>query len=339
MMIQSVTKAGKKLFVILILGITLLQSGCNNSTKETQQKAEKTDGVEEQKKTESGDWEEARTTPYGKYPETVTYTLAQMNGANNSNLPKGQTYENNEYTRYLKKMLNIQNENTYMESEDRYDEFVNVIVKDRMLPDVMVISDKKMLDEMVENDLIEDLTEVYEFCTTDRIKAMYSSYGTELLDSVKYDGKLMAMPETVIDHGPCLLWLRKDWMDKLGLEEPQTLEEAFDVIEAFQKNRMGAAPGEEPIGLVCDTSLVGTTSSSYSVDPVFQKFGANPQRWQKGENGEVVYGSLTEETKNALEYLNQLYERGILDENFALRAQNNLRDLVVSGKCGAFFGL
>lgn len=102
---------------------------------------------------------------------------------------------------------------------------------------------------------------------------------------------------------------------------------------------MGAAPGEEPIGLVCDTSLVGTTSSSYSVDPVFQKFGANPQRWQKGENGEVVYGSLTEETKNALEYLNQLYERGILDENFALRAQNNLRDLVVSGKCGAFFGL
>ena len=41
MMIQSVTKAGKKLFVILILGITLLQSGCNKATKETQQKDRK----------------------------------------------------------------------------------------------------------------------------------------------------------------------------------------------------------------------------------------------------------------------------------------------------------
>ena len=61
---------------------------------------------------------------------------------------------------------------------------------------------QEMLDEMVENDLVEDLTEVYESCTTDRIKAMYASYGTELLDSVKYDGKLMAMPATVIDHGP-----------------------------------------------------------------------------------------------------------------------------------------
>ncbi len=28
-----------------------------------------------------------------------------------------------------------------------------------------------------------------------------------------------------------------------------------------------------------------------------------------------------------------------MDQNFALRAQNNLRDLVVEGKCGAFFGL
>lgn len=51
MMIQGGKNAGKKLFVILILGMTLLQSGCNNkATKETQQKAEKTDGAEKQKK-------------------------------------------------------------------------------------------------------------------------------------------------------------------------------------------------------------------------------------------------------------------------------------------------
>lgn len=52
-----------------------------------------------------------------------------------------------------------------------------------------------------------------------------------------------------------------------------------------------------------------------------------------------MYGSLTEETKNALSCLHDLYSRGILDPDFALRAQNNIRDLVVKGKCGAFFGL
>lgn len=282
--------------------------------------------------------EKAETTPYGAYPELVTYTLAQISGANNSNLPEGNTYEDNAYTRYLRKMLNIQNDTVYMDTEERYSELVNILVKDQNLPDIMVVTDREILKELVENDLVEDLTEVFEKCTSSRIKEMYESYGDALLNSGKFNGRLMAVPETVIDHGPNLLWLRKDWMEELGLEEPETLEDAFEIIDAFVQNRMGTEDGETPVGLACDTNLVGNTSSSYSVDPVFDSFGANPQRWIS-QDGEIVYGSLTEETKEALDYLHKLYDRGILDRNFALRAPNNLRDLVVNGKCGAFFGL
>ena len=282
--------------------------------------------------------EKAETTPYGAYPELVTYTLAQISGANNSNLPEGNTYEDNAYTRYLRKMLNIQNDTVYMDTEERYSELVNILVKDQNLPDIMVVTDREILKELVENDLVEDLTEVFEKCTSPRIKEMYESYGDALLNSGKFNGRLMAVPETVIDHGPNLLWLRKDWMEELGQEEPETLEDAFEIIDAFVQNRMGTEDGETPVGLACDTNLVDTTSSSYSVDPVFDSFGANPQRWIS-QDGEIVYGSLTEETKEALDYLHKLYDRGILDRNFALRAPNNLRDLVVNGKCGAFFGL
>ena len=282
--------------------------------------------------------EKAETTPYGAYPELVTYTLAQISGANNSNLPEGDTYEDNAYTRYLRKMLNIQNDTVYMDTEERYSELVNILVKDQNLPDIMVVTDREILKELVENDLVEDLTEVFEKCTSSRIKEMYESYGDALLNSGKFNGRLMAVPETVIDHGPNLLWLRKDWMEELGQEEPETLEDAFEIIDAFVQNRMGTEDGETPVGLACDTNLVGTTSSSYSVDPVFDSFGANPQRWIS-QDGEIVYGSLTEETKEALDYLHKLYDRRILDRNFALRAPNNLRDLVVNGKCGAFFGL
>ena len=314
----------------LAAAVLLSFSGC----KETEKQPEEKDVKAEEK-----EWEEAENTPYGKYPELVTYTLGQMSGANNSNLPEGNTYEDNAYTRYLRKMLNIQNESVYMEREERYDEYVNILVKDHTLPDVLVVSDRETLHELVENDLVEDLTDVYESCASPRIKEMYDSYGGELLEGGMFDGRLMAIPETVIDHGPCLLWLRKDWMEELGLSEPESLEEAFTIIEAFRENRMGAEAGEEPIGLLCDTSLVGTTSTNYSVEPVFDSFHASPQRWIQNDQGEIVYGSVTEETKEALGYLNQLYERGILDTDFALRAQNNLRDLVVEGKCGAFFGL
>lgn len=311
-------------------------------TAENRTDAEKSTETEESQtdnSTDSGLWKKASTTPYGKYPELVTYTLGQMSGANNSNLPAGNTYEDSAYTRYLKEILNVQNENAYMEREDRYDEYVNVLVNDHTLPDVLVVSDRETLNVLVENDMVEDLTEVYANCTSPRIKAMYNSYGPQLLGAGTFDGRLMALPEAVIDHGPCLLWMRKDWMDQLGLAEPKTLEEAMDIIQVFQENRMGAEEGEDPVGLVCDTNFVSTTSQNYSVEPVFEKFYSYPRRWIKDKDGEIVYGSLTEETRSAVAYLHELYERGILDQNFALRAQNNLRDLVVEGKCGAFFGL
>ena len=321
------------LFFSAILILTLL-AGCSFGTGGTK----KTDGdVPSVKDREN--WDIAETSPLGKYPELVTYTLGQMKGTNNSNLPEGQTYEDNAYTRYLKKTLNVQNKNIFMESEERYDEALNILVKDRNLPDIFLVSDRETLEELVENDLIEDLTEVYKSCASDKIQEMYESYGKELLASGTFDGKLFALPETAIDDGSQLLWLRRDWMEQLGVKEPKTLDEALSVIRAFQENRMGAEEGEDPVGLVCDPGLVGTVSTSYSVDSVFEMFGAYPQQWIKNADGEIVYGSLTEETKEALGYLRELYKQGILDPDFALRAQNNIRDLVVNGKCGAFFGL
>lgn len=75
-----------------------------------------------------------------------------------------------------------------MEREDRYDEFVNILVKDQTLPDVLVVSDRETLKELVDNDLVEDLSEVYENCTSERIKEMFESYGSGLLDSVRFNG-------------------------------------------------------------------------------------------------------------------------------------------------------
>lgn len=225
----------KKLPVVLIGIIAIAVCGCSNDLQELNQKRSSAakENTESTETVRTGTWETAAQTPYGAYPELVTYTLGQMSGANNSNLPDGNTYDDNAYTRYLRKILNIQNKSVYMEREDRYDEFVNILVKDQTLPDVLVVSDRETLKELVDNDLVEDLSEVYENCTSERIKKMFESYGSGLLDSVRFNGKLMAIPETVTDHGPRLMWLRKDWMDKLGLENPKTLEDAFDIVEKF----------------------------------------------------------------------------------------------------------
>lgn len=245
--------------------------------------------------TKKEQWEYASTTPDGKYPELVTYTLGKMTGANNSNLPKGETYENNAYTRYLREYFNIQNKDVFEEKDDQYNVSVAVAMSSGNLPDLMLVGSFEELRQLVELDLIEDLTKSYENCLTDRIKDVYASYGEGMLDGVTFDGKIMAIPETNIDDGPNLLWLRRDWMDKLGLESPKTIEDAEAIVKAFIEK-----------------------------DP--------------GGNGDVSYGSVLPQAKDALAKLRSMYERNILDQNFLLRTSVNNIELITKGLCGSFFG-
>lgn len=282
-------------------------------------------------------WQEAEHTPYGKYPETVTYTLGKISGGNHSNLPAGDTYEDNGYTRYLKKMLNIQNKDVFeLEDGNQYEEAVEIAIKDNNLPDIMVVKGQETVQKLAEAGMIEDLTEVYEECTTWRIKDMYASYTDALLNSGKYGGKLYGFPDTVIDHGPMLLWMRKDWMDKLGMEEPADMDEAMNYILEFVNQ--DAAGNGETIGLACTPELVAGSSETYSADGIFSMFHASPRKWVQDAEGEIVYGSVTQECKAALEYLNTLYTKGVLDKKFLLRTSENIEELIKNGKCGAFFG-
>ncbi len=287
------------------------------------------------------DWDYAETTAFGKYPELVKYTLGKMTGLNNSNMPEGDTYENNAYTRYLKNKLNIQNKDQFEINEsDNYTEAVSMAITAKELPDVMVLDDMSMLPMLVEKDMIEDLTQVYEDCASDRIKAIYASYGEQILDNVTFDGKIMALPETNIDNGPSLLWLRKDWMDKLHLAEPQTVEDACHIIRAFVQKDPGENGAGKTVGLVCDSDLTGGCgySSEYQTDIIFASYGAFPKQWILDASGNVVYGSVQSEAKEGLQKLRQMYSDGVLDNDFLMRGSSNIIKLIVSGQCGSFFG-
>lgn len=284
------------------------------------------------------EWENAENTPLGKYPELVTYTLGKVTAENNSNMPKGDTHEDNNYTRYIKEILNVQNQDI-IEGQDHseYERLEIMAVMEGKIPDIMVVTNKDILDTLVEHDLIEDLTQVYENCTTDRLKEMYDSYGEDKLGAVTYDGKLMAFPETEVYTGPALLWLRSDWIEQLGLDEPQTLEEALNIVREFSIQNPGNHP-EGNVGLVFDPSLVGQSDQCFSLDPVFDACHAYPGKWVMDESGNMVYGSVTEEMKNALAVLREQYANGVLDQSFMMRNAKNLPELLQSGQSGAFFG-
>ena len=276
----------------------------------------------------------ASTTPFEKYPELITYTLGKEISTNNSNMPAGDTYEDNAYTRYLLEKLNIQNVNEFESMGDKYNTEVSMSIAMSDIPDIMVVNNFSDVALMYKMGLLADLTESYENCASDNIKQMYESYGDELLDSVTFEGKIIAIPETNIAEGPSLLWLRKDWMDDLGLEEPSTLEDVEYIISKFIED------DSNRVGLVTNSSLCGESgySSQYMTDIVFANFGAYPKQWIQKEDGSIVYGSIQPEAKEALRYLNSWYDKGILDRDFLFRSSSDIIGLIESGRCGSFFG-
>ncbi|MCQ2017192.1 extracellular solute-binding protein [Clostridium butyricum] len=286
-------------------------------------------------------YEEACITPFGKYPETITYTLGKIIGANNSNMPGGDTYENNAYTRYLKEKINVQNKDSFEAQDINYNNMVAMAISEENIPDIMFVDNYDYLKLLVEKDMIEDLTDVYEKCASDRIKDIYKSYGEGIFESSTFNGKLMALPETSIDSGPNMIWLRKDWMDKLGLDAPKTLDDVEKIIDEFiTKDPGGNGPGNT-IGLACAPEVTSDNGYSYmfQTDIIFSKYNAYPKQWIKDENGNIVYGSVTNNAKNALSYMSKLYNKGILDNKFLVRTQSNIQDMIINGKCGSFFSL
>ena len=289
--------------------------------------------------------EEARTTPFGAYPETIEYTLGKMTSVNNSNMPENDTYTDNAYTRYIKSVINVQNVDAFEANDSQYDTNVSMAISMGSLPDIMVVSSQDEVEQLVGAGLIEDLTESYNNCISDRIRKIYESYGDSLKDMVTYDGKIMALPETNITDGPNLVWLRKDWMDKLGLSEPHTIDDVVNIVKHFISEDPGnngedASGKPNTVGLAVDTDVTGECgySSEFLLDIIFACFGAYPKQWIMNDDGEIVYGSVTDEAKEALSYINSLYNQGVIDNDFLLRTSTNICELIENGLCGSFFG-
>lgn len=325
----------KKCVAFGVTGIMLILAGCKSPAG----------FVSNDNEEYNARMEEARTTPFGAYPETIEYTLGKMTSVNNSNMPENDTYTDNAYTRYIKSVINVQNVDVFEANDSQYDTNVSMVISMGSLPDIMVVSSQDEVEQLVEAGLIEDLTESYNNCISDRIRKMYESYGDSLNDMVTYDGKIMALPETNITDGPNLVWLRKDWMDKLGLSEPHTIDDVVNIVKHFisedpGNNGVDASGKPNTVGLAVDTDVTGECgySSEFLLDIIFACFGAYPKQWIMNDDGEIVYGSVTNEAKEALSYISSLYNQGVIDNDFLLRTSTNICELIENGLCGSFFG-
>ncbi|WP_379129478.1 extracellular solute-binding protein [Paenibacillus sp. sgz500958] len=276
------------------------------------------------------------TDAYGKYPEPVVMRIGFK--VPDSKLNTGDSNDNNPISRYLESITNIKVIHTWeAKGEDTFVQKAQLAIDSYDLPDAMIV-DRNQLAKLIDNGMIEDLTQIYEQYGSELIKDMYNSTQGEALNDASRGGRLYGLPNVAINaDSPSLLWIRQDWLEKLNLQPPQTLEDIEGIVKAFIEQDPDGNGKRDTVGLIGYKNIVyGTKPYVGGLDTFFSSFHSFPTNWIKDSSGNVVYGSITTETKGALAKLADWYERGLIDPGFALYKET--QEPIINGSSGIFFG-
>ena len=244
----------------------------------------------------------------------------------------GETLENNRYVAAAEKALNIKIKYLWLknDADKGYEKQLRLAITAGEIPDMFIVTNQNDLVQLAESGLIMPVDEVVDKYFTTWDKEIQSSDGGKLYEMAMYDGQCYGIPCNISDTDTfSYIWLRKDWMEKLNLEAPKTMDDLRNIMLAFKEAKLGGS--ENTYGMVIDKDLY------YSTRGLFAGFGAYPEFWVEDENGGLVWGGTQENVKKALTYLNGLYNDGLLDKEFITQSNTDAKALMFNSQAGILY--
>lgn len=322
----------KRMLTVAVTFSMVLPMAACGSDKES-------DVAEDTAETDNSEAQEVDYNPFGAYEETLPVGIGRpmptgMEG------PDGGTYEDNAIKTYIEETLNVEYSYSIEALDnDDYAQQLSLAITGEDLPDVFTVYDINTLYELVENDLIADLTDIYKNYATDDLKQMYDDYDYSVLDRATFDGKLMALPRCSPEI-ESYVWIRQDWVDKLGLtlDEDENLMISREELEMVAAEFVARDPGNSgnPVGMAIMSTITEEADNSISV--VNNSFGVYNRKWLQDEDGAIYNGSTVPEAKEALAWWADMYEKGLLDPQYGTRTWGDIEALYLNGQIGILFG-
>lgn len=172
---------------------------------------------------------------------------------------------------------------------------------------------------------------------TPQICKLMEAYPDAVPEALTESGWLAGMPqlsmqtETTQTFGPMI---RKDWLDELGLNVPETYDELHDVLAAFKEKKGADAPlllnyAATGInnGLVEGYGIFGLVADAAMSEPYYQV------------DDTVMYGPIQPEFKEYLTMIHDWYQEGLIWQDFMSYTdfQNPPTDVILADRAGVFY--
>ncbi|MFB9753197.1 extracellular solute-binding protein [Paenibacillus hodogayensis] len=145
-------------------------------------------------------------------------------------------------------------------------------------------------------------------------------------DNAKIYGKLYGIPRPtgLTDQA---LHIRKDWLDKLGLPIPRTIEEYTEALRAFTKLDPDGNNNRDTYGL----TVYGPTLNA-AAGPLGSAFGVNTPTF---EGDHLLIPFMTAGYRDMIVWFRDLYMEGVIPPMYMLQLYGQERELAKNGRAGS----
>lgn len=271
----------------------------------------------------------------GKFAETRKITVEVYDRGNDG----GSDPANNMYTEYIKKgMLEAHNVEVEFVKVPRWTEVeeINNLLAGGTAPDICVTYSYPTIQTYADMGGVLDLSGYVEQYK-DELPNLWNWLGETNMywDKDPVDGTLWAIEGKLATSNRINTFVRKDWLDKLGIKEPTTKQQFEDMLIAFRDNAdtlLGAdADKMIPYSVSYDVGWRAATLIESFINPDItdKEYYVNGFDDRKlTQNG----------TKEAVRLLNKWYNADLMWENFALYGSGDTTedDNMKAGYVGAF---
>src|SRR5699024_5454606 len=142
------------------------------------------------------------------------------------------------------------------------------------------------------------------------------------------DGHIYSVPTIYSPDFESLLigakgWINGEWLDELGMDNPETTEEFYEYLKAVKENDLNGEGNEIPLSSVAEMSrIIHWISGAFGVH---NKGQLHTLVDEDLETGEIRFTPTSDEYKEMLEYLNKLYEDELIEQNiYSLEVDQHL---------------
>ncbi|NEW05795.1 extracellular solute-binding protein [Paenibacillus sp. SYP-B3998] len=243
--------------------------------------------------------------------------------SNNFSFPDGYNENRNPYLQFIEDHTDLDVE-VLLPPVIGYQKTANSFLNAEKLPDMISIPSKILVAKHARQNALMPLDELLDLYGAN----LKANIPESVWEQARFNGHLYAIPSMSETQGMELMYVRKDWLDKLGLQPPATLEEYERVIRAFAE--------EDPDGNgKADTFGLSMVNNLFRSAPFFGAFGLQLDQWVE-RDGKLVYSHILPEMKEALLFLSRLYKEQLIDQDFPLNTHSTLAEKIKRGQVGLF---